>query len=143
MLFLVLGSCELALERLGHLWRWRAGKTEPDLDTVVDEPLGGSEGTDHDDPGHKSLPDAHEAELLQSLAGSRSLGHVHLGDDSVGRVRDDGAEDTGNVTGSKSHHQLLALGALISWLRHNMPADKNCDLVTKPSFIYAKMSLYL
>ena len=39
-----------------HGWGWRPWEGESDLDTVVDEPLEGCEGTDHDDPGSKTGP---------------------------------------------------------------------------------------
>lgn len=59
--------CELAFERLGHLWRWGAGQAEVDLDRVVDEPLQGGQCTDHDDPGAKSLPHSCHKHLIQSV----------------------------------------------------------------------------
>jgi hypothetical protein len=38
-------------------------------------------------------------------------------------VRDDGAEDTGDVTSGKGDHQLLATGALGSWLGNDVLVD--------------------
>lgn len=119
--FLLLGGSQLLLEGLGHLWWGRAGKTEPDLDGVVDEPLGSGESTNHDNPRCQSLPDSHEAEFLQGLAGGRPLGSVHLGDDSVGRMGDNSAEDTSDVTSSESDDELFTLGALVTGLGNDVP----------------------
>jgi hypothetical protein len=63
--FYYLLDTELLLERFWHGWWWRSGEVERDLDTVVDEPLEGGEGTDHDDTGTKSLPDTLGSKLLQ------------------------------------------------------------------------------
>ena len=45
---------------------------------------------------------------------------VDDGDDGIGGVGDDGAEDTSDVTSSEGDHELLGLGALSSWLGHNV-----------------------
>lgn len=52
----LLGEAELLFEGLGHLGGRRAGQAEVDLHGVVDEPLQGRQGTDHDDTGYESLP---------------------------------------------------------------------------------------
>lgn len=53
----LLCEAELLFEGFGHLGgRW-AGQAEVDLHRVVDEPLQGRQGTDHDDTGDESLPD--------------------------------------------------------------------------------------
>lgn len=126
---------ELGLEGSWHLWWWWAWESEGNLEVsfeffhsllstyfhgVIDEPLESSEGSDHDDTWHKSLPDSSESELLEdsSSGGLRVL--VELGDDGVGWVGDDGAEDSGDVSGDKGDNELLGLGALGSWLRHNV-----------------------
>ena len=38
---------------------------EGNLDTIVDEPLEGGEGTDHDDSSAKTVPDTSGSELLE------------------------------------------------------------------------------
>lgn len=53
---LVLLGLELGPERLGHDWWWRTWETHNDLKTVVDEPLKGSQGTDHDDTRSQTSP---------------------------------------------------------------------------------------
>ena len=40
---------------------------EGNLDTIVDEPLEGSQCTDHDDTGNKTLPDTLWTQFLQDL----------------------------------------------------------------------------
>jgi len=109
-------SLQLAFEGLWHLGGRGAGQSEGDLDSIVDEPLGGSEGTNHDNTSKQSLPHAHEAEVLGDLSSRRTLGLVELGNDGVSRVRDDGTEHTSDVTGSKGDHQLFRLGAFITRL---------------------------
>ena len=100
---------------------WQRLISSSDLDGIVDEPLGSGKCTDHDDPRRQSLPDSHEAEFLQGLAGGGSLDSVHLRHHSVGWVRHDGAENTSNVTGSKRHYKLFALAALIAGLWYYVP----------------------
>ena len=54
------GSClclELQSKWFWHLWWWWSWKSKGDLDTIVDEPLKGSQCTDHNDTGSKTLPD--------------------------------------------------------------------------------------
>merc|ERR1711917_210700 len=41
-------------------------------------------------------------------------------DNRVSWVRDNGAEDTSNVTSSEGNHQLFGLGALVTWLWNNI-----------------------
>lgn len=66
LLLVALGGSQLALQRFGHLGWWWTWESEPDFDSVVDEPLKGSKSTNHDDPGGKTLPDTKHAELLKS-----------------------------------------------------------------------------
>lgn len=111
----------LLLEAGGHLWWWWAGNTQSDLDTIIDEPLQGSECTDHNDTGRQTVPHSHEAQLLDDLASGGALRLVQLGDEHISRMRDDGTEDTGNVTSGKGDNQLLALAAVSAWLGHHIP----------------------
>lgn len=78
-------------------------KEETDLEGVVDEPLEGGEGTDHNNTSSESSPESSESDLAvdgadSGLGLSGLEGSVELGNHGVGRVRDDGAEDTSNVT---------------------------------------------
>lgn len=52
----LLGEAQFLLEGLGHLWGRGTGQAEVDLHRVVDEPLQGGQGTNHDDTGHQTLP---------------------------------------------------------------------------------------
>ena len=51
-----LGSLELQTEALWHGGGWWAGQAVVHLHRVVDEPLQGREGADHDDPWEEALP---------------------------------------------------------------------------------------
>jgi hypothetical protein len=62
-----------------------------------------------------------KANFLYNTKSSSSLLLVQLGHDSVSRVRNNGAEDTSNVTSSKGDNQLLSLGALGTRLGNNVP----------------------
>lgn len=79
------------------------GEADGGLEGVVDPPLQASEGSDHDDPGHESCPESAEADLfvdLSDLVTERALGFAlsdQFGEDGIGGVGDDGAEDTGEV----------------------------------------------
>lgn len=59
-------------------------------------------------------------QLLGHVQGGGTLGLVQLGHHCVRRMRDDGAEHAGNVTGGEGHHQLLTLGAIGTWLGHHI-----------------------
>ena len=92
-------SCSLAtggLEADGH------------LEGVVDPPLETGQGTDHEDSGAEAAPQSLEADLAVDFADGAAL-LVHDGDHGVSGVRDDGAEDTREVAGHESDHQLGAL----------------------------------
>lgn len=120
----------LLLEAGGHLWWGWAGNTQSDLNTIIDEPLQGSECTDHNDTRRQTVPHAHEAQLLDDLARGGSLRLVQLGDEHISRMRDDGTEHTGNVTSGKGDNQLLALGAVSAWLGYHIPGGRqSTDLV--------------
>ena len=121
----LLGSRQFLFQRLGHLGGRRAGKVQPHLNGVIDEPLSGRQGTNHDDTGRKTLPETGESEFLGRLHGCRALLFVHQRNNRVGRVRNDGAEHTGDVTGCERHNQLFTLGAVSARLRHNMPVNEN------------------
>lgn len=49
-------QAKLLLQGLWHLGGRGAGQAEVHLDGVIDEPLQGGQGTDHDDTGHQTLP---------------------------------------------------------------------------------------
>lgn len=89
------------------------GQTDVDLEGIVDEPLEGSQGTDHEDTHAKTTPDTNGTHLSEDLTNRRTSGVlVQLGDDRVSRVRDDGAEDTSDVTTDERDTELFKLGAL-------------------------------
>ena len=51
---------------------------EGNLDTIVDEPLEGSQCTDHDDTGNKTLPDTLWTQFLQDLKNVMALANMAL-----------------------------------------------------------------
>jgi len=81
------------------------------------------ERTNHDDTWAQALPASRPAQVLENLTGADAWRLVQDGHNAIGWVRDDGAEDTGDVTGGKGDHQLLALGALGSWLGYDVLVD--------------------
>jgi hypothetical protein len=58
-----------------------AKKEEGDLDTIVDEPLEGSQCTDHNDTGSESLPDTLWSHFFQDLSGRFARVFVDDGND--------------------------------------------------------------
>jgi hypothetical protein len=105
----------------------RSRETHEHLKGIVDHPLQTSEGADHDDttfepqsakspknsltsikdysPNRETVPETRKANILVDSADScsRALAwlalRVELRNHHIGGVRDDGAEDTGDVTG--------------------------------------------
>ena len=74
------------------------------LEAIVDPPLKTSECTDHEDSGCETSPETLEsdfgvdgANFVSQRARNVSLGN-QLGKDGICGVRDDGAEDTSEVT---------------------------------------------
>lgn len=100
------------------------GQTNVHLEGIVDEPLEGSQGTDHEDTHAKTTPDANRTELLEDLTDRRTSGVlVQLGDNRVSRVRDDSAEDTSDVTSSEGDAELFKLGAFASGLGDDVSVE--------------------
>jgi hypothetical protein len=79
-------------------------ETNESLEGVVEEPLETSQGTNHDNTNWETVPETAEADLGVDTGDSRAHGlgglllGVDLGDHDVGRVGDNGTEDTSNVT---------------------------------------------
>lgn len=115
---------EFGLEGGWHLCGGGSGDAESDFDEIVDEPLGGGEGTDHDDPGAETLPESGKSEFLGDVHRRSCLFLVQLGNYGVSGMRDDGAENTGNVTGGERDDELFTFAALISGLGHNMSVQE-------------------
>jgi len=89
-------------------------ETACNLEGIVDPPLETGEGTNHDDTGNETLPQAGEADSGVDLAGSATL-LVHDGDHGVSWVRHNSAEDTSPVTGHEGDHKLEVLGVGLTW----------------------------
>ena len=99
------------------------------LHTIIDEPLKSSQGSDHNNPGSESLPEAAKAKGFNcgTNAGARSL--VQVRDKGVGGVGDDGAEDAGNVASCEGHNQLLTLGTFSPGLGNDMFIESHHSLL--------------
>lgn len=95
---------------------WRYGY----LEGVVDEPLKGSQGSDHDDSWTESSPESHEAELFDKTSDGSIRILVQLRDEGVRRMGDHGTEHSGDVSGDEGHCELLGLGALSTGLRDDV-----------------------
>merc|ERR1712098_382076 len=65
---LLLSHTKLLLEGFGHFWWGWTGKTECNLDTVVDEPLKGSKSTDHDNSRTKTHPQSLESKSIDGVS---------------------------------------------------------------------------
>merc|ERR1712211_161823 len=109
---LLLGNSKLLLQRLWHLWWRRTGQTESNLDTIIDEPLESGKSTNHDDPGTKTCPESLESKVIDCLSKTSARSLVEVRHEGVSGLGDNGAEDTSDVAGGESDHQLLSLGAL-------------------------------
>lgn len=68
--------------------------------------------------------------MLHNASRRGALGLVQFGHNGVRRVGHDGAEDSSNVTSSEGDHKLLALGALNSGLRNDVPKEKRQGVYT-------------
>jgi len=90
-------------------------ETNHSFEGIVDPPLETSEGTDHDNSGSHTSPETAETDfgvdfLDVVTSGAATLHGVELGDHSVSRLGDQGAEDTGNVTRHEGDGELSTLG---------------------------------
>jgi len=100
------------------------------LEGIVDPPLEASEGTDHDNSGHEASPKSLEADLrvdLSDLVAERALGLAlgdELGEDGVGGVGDDGAEDACEVAGGEGDAELRGLAVVLFSLGEDVVVEK-------------------
>lgn len=91
------------------------GKTAPNLEGIVDDPLEAGKGTNHENSGSETLPESVEADFTIDLLdlGTSGLGRsgslVEDGDHGISWVRNDGAEDTSDVTGHEGNSKLSSL----------------------------------
>jgi len=100
------------------------------LERIVDPPLQACKGTDHHDSGHQACPKSLETDfrvdltdLLAQRARNISLGH-QFGEDGVGGVRHDGAEDTGEVARSEGDSQLGGLAVVLLSLGEDVVVEE-------------------
>lgn len=110
------------------------GKTASDLEGVVDDPLKAGEGTNHEDSGTETLPESCESNLCVDLlnlrpSGTTSLSLVEDGDHGVSWMRNEGAENTGNVTRHESDHELFSLAVRGLWLGEDISVEFSDNLL--------------
>lgn len=94
------------------------------------------EGTNHEDSGSETLPESFESNISVNLL---DLGHgsgaglslVQDGDHGIGWVRDEGAENTGNVTRHEGDHELGSLAVLGLWLGEDIGVELGDDLLER------------
>lgn len=105
-------------------------ETDGSLEGIVDPPLETGEGTNHKNSGKETSPETRETNLGVDVTNTLTLvfRSVHLGDHSISGVRDDGAEDTSQVTGHESNGQLLGLGVLVLGLSEDVSVEEFDDL---------------
>ena len=104
------------------------GETASDLEGIVDDPLEASKGTNHEDSGTKTLPESVETNVGVDLSDGSTL-LVHDGDHGVSWMRNNGAEDTGNVTRHEGDHELGGLAVLALWLGEDVAIEVLDDLL--------------
>ena len=91
-----------------------------------------SEGTNHDDTGTETLGgEGAEANLGSDLAGALALvgGLAHKGHERVGRVGDDGADDTGEVAGREGDAELRRLPVRVLRRREDVLVEHADDVL--------------
>ena len=103
-------------------------ETHGDLEGIVDPPLETGEGTDHDDTGAETVPEAVEADAGVDLADGVAL-LVHDGDHGVSWVRHDSAENTSPVTSHEGDHELGALGVGVTWSSEHVSVQSTHSLL--------------
>ena len=85
-------------------------------------------GTDHEDSGTKTLPESVESNIgidLFNLGTGRLSGGslVEDGDHGISWMRDNGAEDSSNVTRHEGDEHLLSLGVFVLWLGEDLGVE--------------------
>ena len=104
------------------------GESAPNLEGIVDNPLHASKGTNHENSGSETLPESVETNILVDLTSTLS-GLVHDRDHGVSWMRDDGAENTGNITRHEGDHKLGSLAVFALWLGEDVGIEFSDDLL--------------
>lgn len=108
----------------------RGLETDGSLEGIVDPPLETSEGTNHKNSGKETSPETRETDLRVDVTNTLTLvfRSVHLGNHGISRVRDEGAEDTSQVTRHEGNGQLLSLRVFTSGSSEELGVEKFDDL---------------
>jgi len=111
-------------------------ETTSNLEGIVDNPLEAGKGTNHENSGSKTLPESIESDLgvdLLNLSSGRCtslvLFLVEDGDHGISWVRDESAENTSNISGHESDHELGSLGVFTLWLGEDFAVECGNDLL--------------
>ena len=98
------------------------------LKIVVDHPLQTSERSNHEDPNREPIPESSEPNVFVDTARCASKAFaglaigVELRNHDICRVRDDGTQDTSNVTTCEGHGRLCAV-SVVGFLAWKMIID--------------------
>jgi hypothetical protein len=90
--------------------------------------LEAGKGTNHENSGSKTLPETVESDFTIDLLNLSSGGFarrslVEDGDHGISWMRNDGAEDTSDVTRHEGNHHLFSLGVFTLWLGENVSVE--------------------
>ena len=110
------------------------GESASNLEGIIDDPLEASKGTNHEDSGTKTLPESGESNLGVDLlnlrpGGATSSSLVEDGDHGISWVRNDGAENTSDVTGHEGNGKLSSLGVGGFLLGEDLSVELGNDLL--------------
>lgn len=93
-------------------------KTNSSLETVINPPLQSSQSTNHENSGCESIPESFKSNLSINFSnilhcGSFIFNRVQFGNHSISRVRNNGTNNTSQITRSKSHRQLSGFAVFV------------------------------
>jgi len=103
-------------------------ETNQGFESVINPPLETSQGTNHDNSGTHTSPESTESDFGVDFldvvrSGTTSLDTVELGDHSISGLRDQSAEDTGNITRSEGNGELSGLRVLVLRLGEDVSVE--------------------
>jgi len=115
-----------------RLFATRSAHAHGRLECVIDPPLEASQSTNHQDTGTETLGSQVDGTGLAGNLANRLalvLSLAHEGDDRVGRVGDDGADNTGEVTRGEGDTELGALAVGLLGFSEDVGVEQLDDLL--------------